>query len=167
MGMAHGVQFTEEAESPYLVSDIEEPEPKKPGYLWTYMAKFDESHVLTLQGNFVVGATLAEMNGELDKVLAACERQQAKAEIPEQERNIERLRYQLHENQVEYDMVMEKVLASGPVVDFKSRGDKARLEGEQTQLQNKLDETRKLVERIKADIDLKTQKLQRTREKAA
>jgi len=62
---------------------------EKIGYVYNLSVDLGSGRALTFSGNFETGASAAEMNGEIDKLLSVGARQQAKAMIPQIKDQIE------------------------------------------------------------------------------
>lgn len=63
--------------------------PPKAGYVYNVAVSLGDGQSFTISGNFPVGASLDEMNGEIDKVMSVAGRQRAKVDVIEMERHIE------------------------------------------------------------------------------
>lgn len=64
---------------------------KSIGYAWDFNADLGSGRIVSVKGNFPVGATLEEMNAEMDKIRTVVDRQQAKSAIPAVETEIVQL----------------------------------------------------------------------------
>lgn len=105
------------------------------GYVFSFAANLANGMALTVNGNFGVDATPAEMGLEVDKIKAVFDRQRAKEEVPMLEAQLETVSRQVE--QIEYDL--ETYL--------KGHGEKARdkqhVERVQMQLKNTKDDLAK------------------------
>jgi len=115
------------------------------GYVFSFAANLANGMALTINGNFPIGASAAEMGVETDKIKVVFDRQRAMEEVPMLEAQLETVSRQVE--QIKFDL--EGYLGTH---NEKSR-DKAHVERVKMQLKNteadlskgmiRLEETRK------------------------
>ena len=68
---------------------------KTVGYVFSFAANLANGMALTINGNFSVGASHADMNAEVDKVKAVFDRQRAIEEVPMLEAQLDQVERQI------------------------------------------------------------------------
>lgn len=68
---------------------------EKPGYIYEISAELGNTRNISLRGNFPMGADLGHINDELDKIIKAITRQQAKTCLPNERAKLRQMERQL------------------------------------------------------------------------
>lgn len=88
---------------------------KTVGYVFSFAANLANGMALTINGNFPVGASHAEMNLEVDKIKNVFDRQRAMEEVPMLEAQLDTVERQIE--QIKFDMEGYAKTHTGKAVD--------------------------------------------------
>ena len=135
---------------------------EKPGYVVVLATQLREGNSVTIQFNMPVGAEPARWNGELDKLMAVLDRQEARSALPA-------LRNQLKHHELTAEVIEQDIAKMlGTIAKAKESNDTQRRNQVNTQsLEQNVEAQKGALEKAKKSADEMRKIIAETEQKAA